>query len=199
MEEDVRITAEPAQNPAVCKLVIDRPVYPDGSAWFNNLEKAKEAPLAEALLSIEGMEEVLISHDTLTLTKNSEEPWQVLARTAAMAVRDHIRSGKSAVSDTYKDSLPPSTEIMVKIQDLLEQKLNPSLASHGGMVELLDVKENNIFIRMGGGCQGCGMADVTLKQGIEKLVRQEVPEVGGIFDTTDHAAGRNPYYAPSAK
>ena len=197
MEEDIRITAEPTQNQAVCKLIIDRPIYADGSAWFNNLEKAKESPLAEALLSIEGMEEILISHDTLTLTKNSEEPWQVLARTAAMTVRDFIRSGKPAVSESYKNNLPPSTELMVKIQDIFEQKLNPALASHGGMVELLDVKENNIFIKMGGGCQGCGMADVTLKQGIEKLVRQEIPEVGGIFDTTDHMAGRNPYYAPS--
>ena len=199
MAEDIGITAEPAQNPAVCKLTVDRPIYPDGSAWFNNLEKTKEAPLAEALLSIEGMAEVLISHDTLTLTKNSEEPWQVLARTAAMTVRDHIRSEKPAVSDAYKESLPPATEIMVKMQTLLDQKLNPSIASHGGMIELLDVKGNNIFIRMGGGCQGCGMADVTLKQGIETLVRQEIPEVGGIFDTTDHAAGRNPYYTPSTK
>jgi len=50
---------------------------------------------------------------------------------------------------------------------------------------------------MGGGCQGCGMADVTLKQGVEKSIRQAVPEIGAIMDTTDHATGRNPYYAPS--
>ncbi len=197
MEEEIGITAEPSTNPAVCKLTVDRPVYADSSAWFNDVEKAKESPLATAILSIEGMEAVLITHDSLTLTKNSDEPWQVLARTAAMAVRDHLKSGKPAVSETYTDSLPPSTEIMVKVQDLFEKKLNPSLASHGGVVELLDVQGNNIFIRMGGGCQGCGMADVTLKQGIETMVRQEIPEVGGIFDTTDHAAGRNPYYAPS--
>jgi Fe-S cluster biogenesis protein NfuA len=197
MGEDIQISAEPTTNPAVCKLVVDRPVYADSSAWFSDVEKAKASPLAEAILSIEGMEAVLISHDTLTLTKKGDEPWQVIARTAAMAIRDHLRSGKPAVSDSYTESLPPSTEIMVKVQELFDQKLNPSLASHGGLVELLDVQGNNIFIKMGGGCQGCGMADVTLKQGIETMVREEVPEVGGIFDTTDHAAGRNPFYAPS--
>jgi Fe/S biogenesis protein NfuA len=68
---------------------------------------------------------------------------------------------------------------------------------HGGFVELIDVKNNSIYIRMGGGCQGCGAADVTLKQGIEKSIRELIPQVGEILDTTDHAAGRNPYYQPS--
>ena len=66
--------------------------------------------------------------------------------------------------------------------------------SQGGII---DVKKNEVFIRMGGGCQGCGMADVTLKQGVEKSIRQAVPQIGAIMDTTDHATGRNPYYAPS--
>ena len=71
------------------------------------------------------------------------------------------------------------------------------MAAHGGWVELIDVQKNEVFIRMGGGCQGCGMADVTLKQGVEKSIRQAIPEVGAIMDTTDHASGRNPYYSPS--
>ena len=73
------------------------------------------------------------------------------------------------------------------------------MAAHGGVVSLLDVKNGNVFIQMGGGCQGCGMADVTLRQGIEKAIRSQVPEVEEILDTTDHAAGTNPFYAPSSK
>ena len=68
---------------------------------------------------------------------------------------------------------------------------------HGGWVELIDVRKNAIYLRLGGGCQGCGAADVTLRQGIERSIRQMIPEVGEILDTTDHAAGRNPYYQPS--
>jgi Fe-S cluster biogenesis protein NfuA len=83
------------------------------------------------------------------------------------------------------------------VQKILDTEINPAVASHGGWVELIDVKKNEVFIRMGGGCQGCGMADVTLKQGVEKTIRQQIPEIGAIMDTTDHASGRNPYYSPS--
>jgi len=67
------------------------------------------------------------------------------------------------------------------------------------VVRLLEVKENMVYVQMGGGCQGCGMADVTLKQGVEIAIRSEIPEVGEIMDTTDHASGDNPYYSPSKK
>jgi Fe/S biogenesis protein NfuA len=65
------------------------------------------------------------------------------------------------------------------------------------MVSLLDVKDNTVYLQMGGGCQGCGAADVTLRQGVERMIREEVPEVLEIIDLTDHAAGQNPYYTAS--
>jgi Fe/S biogenesis protein NfuA len=83
------------------------------------------------------------------------------------------------------------------IGDLLDREINPAVASHGGYVELIDVKKNNVYIRLGGGCQGCGAADVTLKQGIEKAIRGLAPSVGEILYTTDHAEGRNPYDSPA--
>ena len=67
----------------------------------------------------------------------------------------------------------------------------------GGWLELVKVEGDTAYIELGGGCQGCGMADVTLKQGVEKTIRQSIPEIGAIMDTTDHASGRNPYYSPS--
>jgi len=88
------------------------------------------------------------------------------------------------------------TELKEKIQKLLDESVNPAVGMHGGYVELLDVKDSTVYIRMSGGCQGCGMADVTLKQGIERLIFEEAPEVTEILDVTDHAAGSNPYYTP---
>jgi Fe/S biogenesis protein NfuA len=84
-----------------------------------------------------------------------------------------------------------------RVQELLDTAINPAVAGHGGYIELLDVKENTVYLRMGGGCQGCGAADVTLKAGIERMIFEEVPEVTEVLDTTDHASGSNPYYAPS--
>lgn len=84
-----------------------------------------------------------------------------------------------------------------KLRKLLDEQINPALAMHGGSVQLIDVKDNAAFIELGGGCRGCGMVDVTLKQGIEKLIKQNVPEITEVLDTTDHASGTNPYYQPS--
>ena len=88
-------------------------------------------------------------------------------------------------------------EIREKVQNLIDNAVNPAIASHGGFVDLLDVKDGVVYLAMGGGCQGCGMADVTLRHGIEALLRDEVPEIAEIVDATDHAAGTNPFYAPS--
>ena len=83
------------------------------------------------------------------------------------------------------------------VQQVLDAEINPAVASHGGYVTLIDVKDGIAYIALGGGCQGCGMVDVTLKQGIEVRVREAVPEIREIIDTTDHAEGRNPYYQPA--
>jgi Fe/S biogenesis protein NfuA len=80
------------------------------------------------------------------------------------------------------------------VQELLDSKINPGLAGHGGFVALLDYKEDVVYIGFGGGCQGCGMVDVTLKHGVEAMILEEIPEVKQIVDTTDHRSGDNPYY-----
>jgi Fe/S biogenesis protein NfuA len=90
-----------------------------------------------------------------------------------------------------------SDPVAQSVQELLDSQINPSVASHGGHVELIDVKDNNVYVRLGGGCQGCGMVDVTLRQGIEALIRQEIPQIERVIDTTDHAGGSNPYFQPA--
>ncbi len=83
--------------------------------------------------------------------------------------------------------------------DLFEQQVNPMVARHGGRVELIDVQDSVVMLRMSGGCQGCGMADVTLRQGIEGMLQQQLPEIKGVVDITDHTAGANPYFAAAKK
>ena len=90
-----------------------------------------------------------------------------------------------------------TTDLKTKVQELIDNMINPAVAGHGGFVDLIDVKDNKVYLQMGGGCQGCGAADVTLKSGIERLIKEELPEVEEVLDTTDHASGANPYYAPS--
>jgi len=87
-----------------------------------------------------------------------------------------------------------SEELRGKVQELIDTMINPAIAGHGGYVDLIDVQDNRVYLQMGGGCQGCGAADITLKSGIERLIKDELPEVVEVLDTTDHASGSNPYY-----
>ena len=86
-----------------------------------------------------------------------------------------------------------------RVQRLLDEHINPSVASHGGIIDLLDVADGVAFIHMGGGCQGCGMASVTLTQGIEVAIMQAVPEITAVVDVTDHASGTNPFFEAAKK
>jgi len=84
--------------------------------------------------------------------------------------------------------------IAEKVVKVIDEEINPSIAGHGGFVSLVDIKGTEVIIRMGGGCQGCGMANVTLKEGIEVALKQAIPEITAIYDVTEHANGKNPYY-----
>ncbi|WP_419918254.1 NifU family protein [Candidatus Poriferisocius sp.] len=82
-----------------------------------------------------------------------------------------------------------------KLQQLLDQHINPSLASHGGFANLMGVDGSTAYITMGGGCQGCAMSAATLREGITVMITEAIPEITDVVDTTDHAAGDNPYFA----
>ena len=87
-----------------------------------------------------------------------------------------------------------SDDLKSRVQELIDTMINPAVADHGGFVELIDVQDKRVYLQMGGGCQGCGAADITLKSGIERLIKEEIPEVEEVLDTTDHQSGTNPYY-----
>jgi len=92
---------------------------------------------------------------------------------------------------------PPTGPDAEKIQKLLDDQINPGLASHGGEAALIAIKENVVYIQMSGGCQGCGSATLTLKEGITKLIKRELPHIKEVLDVTDHASGTNPFYRPN--
>jgi Fe/S biogenesis protein NfuA len=111
---------------------------------------------------------------------------------------DYVDNGVQGSGFKVDNPNPVWTDpLAIRVQELIDERINPGVASHGGFVELLDVQDGTVYVRLGGGCQGCGMVDVTLRQGIEALIREELPEIQQVVDTTDHASGRNPYYQPA--
>jgi len=96
---------------------------------------------------------------------------------------------------------PPdlSGDVAQRVIQVLERQINPSIAAHGGRADLVAVEDDAAYLRLSGGCAGCGMAAVTLSEGIEVAIKKSVPEIVKIVDVTDHAAGTNPYYEAAKK
>lgn len=90
-----------------------------------------------------------------------------------------------------------SDPLVRQVVSVLDEQVNPSIAAHGGRADLVAVENATAYLRLSGGCQGCGMAKATLSQGIEVILREAIPELTGIVDVTDHAEGTNPYYEPA--
>jgi Fe/S biogenesis protein NfuA len=100
------------------------------------------------------------------------------------------------------DAAPPadlSGDVAQRVIQVIDAQVNPAIAAHGGHAELVAVEEDAAYVRLGGGCQGCGMATVTLGEGIEVAITEAVPEIARVVDVTDHAVGTNPYFEPAKK
>ena len=200
---DIKITAEPTDHTR-CRFVLPVPLIEGGARRFTGPSDAQDSPLVAGIFAIPGLDvsEVIVSGSTVTVVKTSTSTWQQVGKSVGDAIRSALTTGTTPVSSRRverKDAAVDDDVLYDRVADLFESQVNPMVARHGGRIELIDVQDAVVSLRMSGGCQGCGMADVTLRQGIETMLRQEVPEVQGITDITDHASGTSPYVSASKK
>jgi len=119
---------------------------------------------------------------------------------AGMVIRNPNRPAPARQSPAMTGPPPDlSGDVAQRLIQVLEAQINPAIAAHGGRADLVAVEVDTAYLRLSGGCAGCGLAAVTLSQGIEVAIRDSVPEIVNIVDVTDHAAGTNPYYEPAKK
>ena len=192
--QPIKITGEPTLDPNVCKFIVDHQILPDATFTCRSKEMAEGSPLLEAMFSIGGLIQVMVSGDTLTIAKSNDTPWPEMGREIGGIIREQIASGKQLIAENAATKGPSEQAMRTSIEELFASEINPQIASHGGQVELADIEGTKVYLRLGGGCQGCASANATLKLGIEKLIRERVPDVTEIIDVTDHSAGDNPYY-----
>lgn len=195
MEQEIKISAQPQTDPQICDFVLQTPIEQFGAFRFDSKDEAKGSPLPEELFNVENISSVLIIGSTISVTKSSDIPWQNIGKDIGQAIRKAIGSGNTLIAEERKKRSDDEKKLVKTIKEIIESRINPAIASHGGYIELLDVKNRDLFIRMGGGCQGCAASTATLKQGVEQMLKEEIPDLGQIIDTTDHAAGENPYYS----
>ena len=265
------IQTEPTRDPQILRFLPGRPVLPFGVAEYPDEEACEDAPLARQLFQIEGVADVTLETDAVTVRKEAALEWFILKPPIFGVIMDHLAgaagggdlahaarnllderirptmeaegghvrfhgledgmlrleitgSGLSGpvfalqvrIENTFKHYLPEIGQIefvrpqpdnpqptdgaglaspaAIAVRRLLDETINPAVAGHGGFISLVDVCEGAAYIRLEGGCQGCGMSEITLRQGVESAILAQVPEITEVHDVTDHGAGDKPFY-----
>jgi Fe-S cluster biogenesis protein NfuA len=128
------------------------------------------------------------------VAKTGNDDWALMGRKIGAAIREKIQAGTVLIAADFGRNLPTNEALKKKVQAVLDAEINPGLAMHGGSVELVDVQGTTVFVTLSGGCQGCASASMTLRYGVEQILREKAPEVTEVVDVTDHSAGVDPYY-----
>ncbi len=195
MTEDIQITSEvDRRDPAICRFTSARTLYV-GTRRVSNKDDARGLPLAEKLICLPGVKKVQLIGHLLVVTRTVDHEWKHLGREIESILTSYLVSGQALTpEDVQEKMMLMGRNVREKVQYLVDTQINPGVADHGGSVQVVDVKDGGVYLRLHGGCQGCGAADFTLKQGIETIVKRAVPEIHQIIDLTNHDAGTNPYY-----
>jgi len=195
MTMPLSISAEPVDRTR-CKFVLNRVVGGAGVKKYASMEEADGSPVAQAVLCVPGVCEVVVSGNVLTaIASDDAAPWHELEP----QVRYAIETVLTAEAPAQTQSVSDDDAIYAMVDEIFRAHINPAIASHGGQVELIDVQDATVVLRMMGGCQGCGMANVTLRQGIEASLKRVIPTLRGVRDITDHSSGTNPYFTAGSK
>jgi len=212
------------EQPNALKFLVGTTLLPFGEQRrYDNREAAEESPLAQAIFEAGGIAAIALDGNTITVEMEEDADWDGLMKRVPDMMRKFFAAGGTPMRSAAPTGTAPSSESgagdaskrykfgfrqvegrareeQIRIvQELFDKEVNPAVSAHGGYFTLLDVQDNNVYVELGGGCQGCGMANVTLRQGVEERLREVLPEMVDLIDQTDHASGSNPYYQASKK
>lgn len=173
------IQTEPTPNPATLKFLPGRQVMPQGTADFTSAEKAAPSPLATRLFGVDGVTAVFLGADFVTVTKQEGHDWQNLKPMILGAIMEHYTSGVPVIHTVALDSLNDGDddEIVAQIKELIETRVRPVVARDGGDIVFRGFEDGVVYLHMQGACSGCPSSTMTLKNGIENMLRHFVPEV----------------------
>ena len=175
------IDAVPTPNPNAIMLKVQEILVQSGTHEFTPADDSSGAPLASELLSIDGIELVLIAPRFVTLRKNQGAEWPDLIPAAKQTMRDFLASGKIAVMEDDDNDHPiNASEVEKKIIRLLDDEIRPAVAMDGGDINFISFENGIVNIQMTGACGTCPSATETLKMGVERLMMEEIPEVRGV-------------------
>ena len=194
MKDQIKIRGVPTVSPQVCKFVVGgRPIIKMGDAAYFRKGMEGKSILPKNLFKLGYLTKIGIEGDTLVLTSDMKDiSWPERGKEIGNIIRGWAASGAPPI--VLEAIEEQNDEVFLEVAKLIETHVNPSIASHGGIVTLKRVVGDKAYVIMGGGCQGCAASSVTLKAGVESMIKAKVDEINEIVDITNHDAGINPYY-----
>ena len=177
------IQTETTPNPATLKFLPGEVVLGNGTADYPTPQTAENSPLAMRVYAVPGVRGVFLGGDFVTVTKDEDVPWDHIKPAILGAIMEHYQSGQPAVVNLAEDDgghaahSGPDAEIVSQIKELLDSRVRPAVAQDGGDITFHGFDRGVVYLHMKGACSGCPSSTLTLKMGIENLLRHYIPEV----------------------
>lgn len=177
------IQTESTPNPSTLKFIPGRDVMGDGTANFTKAEDAARSPLAQALFGIKNVESVFLGSDFISVTKSADAGWDLLKTEILTTIMEHFVSGRPVIQEAgeaVSSNSEEDSEVVKQIKELIETRVRPSVAQDGGDIIFRSFKDGIVTLEMHGACSGCPSSTITLKQGIEGMLKHYIPEVEAV-------------------
>ena len=176
------IQTESTPNPATLKFLPGQTVLDAGTADFTSAESAAKSPLATRIFGVDGVTGVFLGTDFVTVTKADAVLWEHIKPALLGAIMEHFQSGEPVIAGggeqaAHQDQDGPDSEIVSQIKELLDTRVRPAVAQDGGDITFHGFDRGVVYLHMKGACAGCPSSTMTLKMGIENLLRHYIPEV----------------------
>jgi Fe-S cluster biogenesis protein NfuA len=173
------IQTEKTPNPATIKFLPGRGITPGQSHEFRSGAEAANAPLAQRLFSLQGVKSVMLGHDFVSVSKQDDTDWNMLKPMVLAALMEHLSTGQPVIlqTETAGGSTEEDSEIVAQIKELIQTRVRPAVMMDGGDIVFERFEDGIVYLQMRGACAGCPSSTMTLKSGIENMLRHFVPEV----------------------
>ena len=175
-QEQVYITANPTPNPDALKFIVDRQMVDGNPVSFSSADQAEGSPLAQKLFELGGVKQIFAFQNFVTITKDDGRPWQEFAREIGATIRTHLQSGATENFSAQAIQVTDDDEKVSQIKMVLDE-IRPMVAQDGGNIQFAGYQNGVVSLFMQGSCAGCPSATLTLKSGIERRLREVLPEI----------------------
>ena len=174
------IQTEETPNPNTLKFIPGVQVLDEGTVEFKDNVSARSSNLASLIFSINGIERVFLATEFVSVTKSTNDNWEILKPLILTAIMDHYASGKEVIEKNQNntdETTDEDTEVVKQIKELIDQRVRPAVAMDGGDISFCSFEDGVVTLQMKGACAGCPSSTATLKMGIENMLRHYIPEV----------------------